>query len=63
MGVNKDQIQGRVKEAAGKAKEIVGKVVGNDRLEVKGIVESNVGEVQARIGDIQKNVKEAIKGT
>ena len=34
--MNKDQVKGRFEEAKGKAKEVAGKVVGNDKLELKG---------------------------
>ena len=34
--MNKDQAKERIKEAKGKVKEGAGKLVGNDKLEVKG---------------------------
>ena len=61
MGINKDQVAGRAKEIAGTAKEVVGKVVGNDKLELKGKIEKNSGLIQATVGDIKKDVTDAVK--
>jgi len=36
MGSKADQIKGYANEAAGKVKQGVGKVIGNDRLRAKG---------------------------
>ena len=41
MAMNKDQIKGREKEVAGKIKQVVGKIVGNKEMEVKGAVKKN----------------------
>ena len=35
MGINKDQVEGRVKEVEGKIKEVASKLVGNEKLEAK----------------------------
>ena len=32
MGMNKDQVKGRVKEVKGKIKEAAGKLVGNEKM-------------------------------
>jgi len=61
MGVNKDQVKGRVKEAEGKIKEAVGKLVGNQKLATKGKVQKIAGDAQARYGDMKKNVQDSIK--
>ena len=60
MGVNKDQVKGRVKEVKGKIKETAGKLVGNEKLQVEGKTEKNLGEAQAKFGDVRKDVKDAI---
>lgn len=57
--MNKDQVKGRVKQTKGKAKEIAGKIVGNDKLKVKGKVEKLAGKVQAGYGDLKNSVKKA----
>jgi uncharacterized protein YjbJ (UPF0337 family) len=63
MGMNKDQVKGRVNEAKGKIKEVAGKLVGNETLEAKGKIQKIVGEAQARFGDVKQDVKDAQKRT
>jgi uncharacterized protein YjbJ (UPF0337 family) len=58
--MNKNQVKGRFEEAKGKVKEVVGKVVGNEELENKGKVEKVGGKVQAAVGDLKEDVKDAI---
>ena len=61
MGINKDQVKGRVKEAKGKIKEVAGKLVGNESLEAKGKIQKILGEAQAAAGDFKEDVKDAVK--
>ncbi|MGZ8273313.1 MAG: CsbD family protein [Burkholderiaceae bacterium] len=61
MGMNKDQVKGRVKEVKGTIKEAAGKLVGNEKLQVKGKSEKALGEVQAKFGDVKKDVRDAVK--
>jgi uncharacterized protein YjbJ (UPF0337 family) len=61
MGINKDQVEGRVKEAKGTIKEVAGKLVGNESMEAKGKIQKNVGKVQAKFGDVKEDVKDATK--
>jgi uncharacterized protein YjbJ (UPF0337 family) len=61
MNINKDQVHGRLEEATGKVKEVIGKVVGNKDLEVKGNVQKNVGAVKAAVGDAKEDSAKAIK--
>ncbi len=61
MSINKDQVHGRINEAEGKIKEVVGKVVGNKRLEVKGSLQKNAGAIQATVGDAKHDVAKAIR--
>jgi uncharacterized protein YjbJ (UPF0337 family) len=62
MIVKKEQIKGRVKEAEGKAKEVAGKMVGNDKLELKGKVQRALGQAQARFGDFKADMKDSKRG-
>jgi len=57
--INKDQVDGRLKEAAGKVQETAGKVVGNPKQEIKGTVNKTVGAAQAKYGDIKSDLKDA----
>lgn len=55
--MNKDQVKGAVKSAAGKVQETAGRVTGNRSQEAKGIGKQATGTVQKQAG----NVKEAVK--
>ena len=61
MGINKDQVDGRVKEAAGKVQEVAGRAVGSPTQELKGKLKKNIGSVQADYGDAKERNKEAAK--
>jgi uncharacterized protein YjbJ (UPF0337 family) len=61
MGINKDQVKGRVKEAAGKVQEVAGKAVGSADQQVKGNIKKNVGAAQAKFGDAKSDVKDSHK--
>jgi len=61
MSINKDQVKGRANEVQGKVKEVVGKVVGNKDLEVKGVVQKNIGSVQASVGDAKEDIAKSVK--
>jgi uncharacterized protein YjbJ (UPF0337 family) len=59
--MNKDQVKGRIDQAAGAVKEATGKAVGNKNLEVKGQLEKVGGKVQATYGDLKDDAKDAAK--
>ena len=61
MSTNKDQVEGRIKEAKGKVKEVAGKLVGNESLEAKGKVQKTLGRAQAKFGDVKQDVKDSKK--
>lgn len=55
--MNNDQIKGRVKETEGKAKQVVGHVTGDRKLEEKGRMQKDVGKEQAVHGDVKHDLK------
>ena len=55
--MNKDQVKGRVEEVKGNVKEVTGSVVGNKSLEAEGMVQKNVGKLQAGLGDAKSELK------
>ncbi len=59
MGINKDQVEGRVKEVGGKVQEEFGKLTGNKTQQVKGAINKTVGAGQAKLGDVAERNKEA----
>jgi uncharacterized protein YjbJ (UPF0337 family) len=55
--MNKDQIKGRVEEAKGKVKEVIGTIVNDNTMEEEGDVQKNIGRVQAGYGDVKEDIK------
>ena len=61
MGINKDQVEGRVKEATGKVQETAGKAVGSGTQQAKGMAKKVGGAAQAQYGDVKEDIKKDIK--
>jgi uncharacterized protein YjbJ (UPF0337 family) len=59
--MNKDQVKGRVEETKGSIKEATGKVIGDKALEAKGNIQKNLGKVQGKFGDVEKDVADSQK--
>jgi uncharacterized protein YjbJ (UPF0337 family) len=59
--MNKNQVKGRIKQAKGKGKEVVGKAVGNKQLQREGTVEKLSGKAEAAYGDLKKEVQRNTK--
>lgn len=59
--MNKDQIKGAVKEAAGKVQEKLGEVTGNTKQQVKGLNKEIAGHAQRKVGDVKEALKDATK--
>lgn len=59
--MNKDQVTGRIKEAAGTVQQNVGRAVGSNSQEAKGQAREIEGKVQKNYGDAKENVKDALK--
>ena len=55
--MNKSQVKGRMNQAAGKGKELVGRATGNKRTEAKGAVQKAAGKAQAGLGDVAEDLK------
>jgi len=56
--VDKDRVEGSAKQAAGKAKELAGKVTGDAKLQGEGKADQFAGKVQNAVG----GAKDAICG-
>ncbi|MFJ3056714.1 CsbD family protein [Herbaspirillum sp. NPDC087042] len=52
--MNKDQIKGSVKEAAGKVQEKTGELTGNKTQQLKGAAKQVEGTVQKAYGDAKE---------
>ena len=58
--MNEQHVKGAVDKVTGKAKEIVGRVTGNKKLETEGKVDQVKGAVHTAAGDAKDIGKEAI---
>jgi len=56
--MNKDQVKGTAKDAAGKVQEQAGKVVGSTEQQAKGQARQVEGKVQKEAGDVKDAVKD-----
>jgi uncharacterized protein YjbJ (UPF0337 family) len=54
--MNKDQVNGRGKELAGKIEKNVGRAVGSTKTEAKGLAKEIAGKVQKNVGDARNEV-------
>jgi uncharacterized protein YjbJ (UPF0337 family) len=61
MGINKDQVEGRAKEAVGKVQETVGKAVGSQQQQAKGLAKEVAGTAQKTYGDAKETIKNNVK--
>ncbi|RYE69310.1 MAG: CsbD family protein [Oxalobacteraceae bacterium] len=61
MSGTSDKIKGVANEAVGNLKQGVGKVTGNEELQVKGAVQEKKGEAQQVEGEVKNTVKDAVK--
>ena len=52
--MNRNQVQGSVKDAAGKIQQKVGKVVGSAGQQAKGMAKQVEGKFQKKVGDAQE---------
>jgi uncharacterized protein YjbJ (UPF0337 family) len=54
--MNKDQIKGRVDEATGKTKEVIGKIAQDESLKQKGRAQEVAGKARATYGDAKDEI-------
>ena len=54
--MNKDQIEGTVKNAAGKVQQKVGQALGNEKQQAKGIGKQIEGKVQKAFGNAKETL-------
>jgi uncharacterized protein YjbJ (UPF0337 family) len=56
--VNKDQVQGAAKDAAGKVQQEVGKLIGSTEQQAKGLTKQVEGKIQKGVGDLKEAVSD-----
>ncbi|HEY5514315.1 MAG TPA: CsbD family protein [Geomonas sp.] len=54
-GSTKDKMEGKLHEAKGKVKEVVGKAVSSPKLTMEGHVEKFGGKIQEKVGEVKKS--------
>jgi uncharacterized protein YjbJ (UPF0337 family) len=59
--MDKNRIAGLTKEVTGAAKEAVGKVIGDAKLQRDGKTEKSVGKIQNAVGGVNDAVRDALK--
>ena len=57
--MNKDQVKGAIKEAAGKVQEKTGELVGSKSQQAKGIAKEVAGKAEKKVGDAKEALKDA----
>ncbi len=55
--MNKDQVKGSVKQAAGKVQQKTGEAVGSEKHQIKGAAKQVEGKIQKGVGDLKENHK------
>jgi uncharacterized protein YjbJ (UPF0337 family) len=59
--MDKNKIAGSTKEVTGAAKETVGKVIGDAKLQSDGKTEKAVGKLQNAVGGVNDAARDALK--
>ncbi|RZL02150.1 MAG: CsbD family protein [Rubrivivax sp.] len=59
--MNKDQVKGAAKDAAGKVQQKAGDLVGSREHEAKGLAKQVEGKTQKAVGDAKEAIKDAHK--
>ena len=57
--MNKDQVKGAAKEAAGKVQQKTGQIIGSSMQEAKGLETKLDGKAQKKVGDAKEALKDA----
>lgn len=59
--MNKDQVKGAVKDAAGKVQRKTGEVIGSEEQQAKGLAKQVEGKTQKSYGDAKEIVKDSTR--
>lgn len=58
--MNKDQVNGAMKDLGGKIQEETGKLVGSKEQQAKGLANQVEGKTQEKVGDAKEVIKDAL---
>ena len=59
--MNKDQVKGTIKKAAGRVQQKAGEMVGSTEQQAKGVVKRAEGGTQEKVGDAKEVIRDASK--
>jgi uncharacterized protein YjbJ (UPF0337 family) len=59
--MDKNRVEGSIKEVKGATKEALGKAIGDAKLQSDGKAEKTVGKVQSAVGGLNDAVRDAVK--
>ena len=59
--MNKDQVKGAVKDAAGKVQRKAGEAVGSEEQQAKGLAKQAEGKAQKSYGNAKETLKDATR--
>ena len=59
--MNKDQVKGTVKHAAGKVQEKAGEIAGSTEHRAKGLAKQVEGKAQKKVGDAREVLKDSTR--
>ena len=59
--MNKNQIEGSVKDVTGKVQRKVGEAIGNTNQQVKSVAKQIEGKVQKGVGDVEQAFDDSAK--
>jgi len=58
--MNKDQVNGALKDLGGKIQEETGKLVGSKEQQAKGLANQVEGKTQEKVGDAKEVIKDSL---
>jgi uncharacterized protein YjbJ (UPF0337 family) len=61
--MNKNQIEGSVKDVTGKVQQKIGQAIGNTKQQVKGVAKQIAGKVQKGVGKVEQALHKADRKT
>lgn len=59
--MNKQQVKGSIKQAAGEVQEQAGKLIGSKQQEIKGHAREQAGKAEKKGGDLKEVLRESGK--
>ena len=58
--MDNDKIKGAVDQAKGTAKETVGKIIGNEKMQAEGTVDKLTGKLETAVGGAKETLRDVV---